>query len=728
MANANLKVNIVAVDKASKNLDKVGKGFSDIGGIAAGVAAAGVAVFAKQAIDAASDLEETQSKVGVIFGESSEQVEAFGDQAAKSIGQSKTVAMNAAATFATFGKSAGLAGDDLSNFATEFTTLASDLASFNNTTPEEAIEAIGAALRGESEPIRKYGVLLDDATLRQEALAQGLIKTTKEALTPQQKVLAAQAQIYKQTKDAQGDFSRTSDGLANSQRILAAEFQDAQAQLGQFLLPYAKVAVSTFGDMLGIFTEMEPATQKTVVQMVALGGAVAVAGPKVLDLVADFGSMVRDMDAGKVRIAATTAVIAGFAAAGLSASNSASEMRASVDDAMDSFKSSNAGDNVENLSTKVAELERKQEDLNNSSGVWDTLSDGVESFGFRFSNDFKHIDDQLDDYLAKIRETEQYHTAIFTEVARNTSLTVDQVRELARVSKVDLSTGVGSAALALERYYEDAVLGKANTEELGDAQRTLGEEFATAEDKVKAFRTELDALDNGFLDLDAARDKAKASIDAFQESLKENGVTLDGNTEKGRANKDALRQIAESHKDAAASVFEMTGEQGRANQELEKGREAFIKAARAAGRTKKQAEELADQYGLIPTVIETEVKAKTGGATRKINEFVEWVNGQVVVIDAKVRTEGQEFGARIDGARAFGGPVTRGSTYIVGERGPEIFTASRSGYIIPNGGGGSGVPGGVVVNVGTTLATKREIAEAVTDALKASGARGLRLA
>ncbi len=44
--------------------------------------------------------------------------------------------------------------------------------------------------------------------------------------------------------------------------------------------------------------------------------------------------------------------------------------------------------------------------------------------------------------------------------------------------------------------------------------------------------------------------------------------------------------------------------------------------------------------------------------------------------------------------------------------------------------GPRGYAGGptVVVNVGTTLATKREIAEAVTDALKASGARGLRLA
>lgn len=38
----------------------------------------------------------------------------------------------------------------------------------------------------------------------------------------------------------------------------------------------------------------------------------------------------------------------------------------------------------------------------------------------------------------------------------------------------------------------------------------------------------------------------------------------------------------------------------------------------------------------------------------------------------------------ISGFRANGGPVTAGSTYVVGERGPEMFTPSRSGYVHPN--------------------------------------------
>ena len=218
--------------------DKTGKVFDGIKGKIAGAFAAGaVLAFGKDVIGVASDLAETQSKVQQIFGASADQINAFASTADQALGQSKQQALDAAATFAIFGKSAGLQGPQLAGFSTQLTGLATDLASFHNTTPQEAIEAIGAALRGESEPIQKYGVLLNDATLRNEALKMGLIKTTSQALTPQQKVLAAQAVILAQTKDAQGDFARTSGGLANQQRIMAAEVENAKAKIGAGLLP-----------------------------------------------------------------------------------------------------------------------------------------------------------------------------------------------------------------------------------------------------------------------------------------------------------------------------------------------------------------------------------------------------------------------------------------------------------------------------------------------------------
>jgi hypothetical protein len=216
------------------------------------------------AIRAASDFEEATSKVNVVFGRASKSVKAFADTAARSLGQSKQAVLDAAGAFGTFGKAAGLAGEDLSLFTTDFITLATDLASFNNTTPEEAVQAIGAALRGEAEPLRRFGVLLNDATLKAEAMELGIYSGNK-ALTAQQKILAAQSAIYKQTGDAQGDFARTADGLANKQRTLSALFKNFQIQLGQQLLPAATDFANGLVKINDAFSNMPtPATNATV--------------------------------------------------------------------------------------------------------------------------------------------------------------------------------------------------------------------------------------------------------------------------------------------------------------------------------------------------------------------------------------------------------------------------------------------------------------------------------
>jgi hypothetical protein len=224
------------------------------------------------AIESASHLAETQSKVNHLFGEGSAAVTEFANTAADQLGLSNQAALDAVATFGIFAKAAGLSGDAAGGFGRDMTQLAVDLASFHDSSSQQAIDAIGAALRGESEPIRAYGVLLDDMTLKSAALKLGLIATTKEALTPQQRVLAAQAAILDQTKDAQGDFARTSDGLAGQQKKLAARFENVKAALGEQLLPVATEFVGVLSDVLGYVKE----NQAWLVPLVAsLGGLAA---------------------------------------------------------------------------------------------------------------------------------------------------------------------------------------------------------------------------------------------------------------------------------------------------------------------------------------------------------------------------------------------------------------------------------------------------------------------
>jgi hypothetical protein len=162
-------------DKFSKNVATASKVATGVLGVLGGLAAS--------AINAASDLEETRSAIDAVFGEkASRQIQNFARTADRALGQSRQEALSAAQNFGIFGKAAGLADDDLVDFTTTLISLAGDLASFQNTTPEQAIFALGAALRGESEPIRTYGVLLDAATIKQRALSEGLIETEKTRL------------------------------------------------------------------------------------------------------------------------------------------------------------------------------------------------------------------------------------------------------------------------------------------------------------------------------------------------------------------------------------------------------------------------------------------------------------------------------------------------------------------------------------------------------------------
>ena len=209
--------------------------------------ASSITQYLSSAITAASDLAETQSKVGLVFGDAADGVRDFAGDSTRNILLTQQAALDGAATFGIFGQSAGLAGDDLSTFSTDMVALASDLASFGNTSTEDAIAAIGSALRGEAEPIRSYGVLLDDATLKARAFELGIYDGT-DALTPQQRVLAAQAEILAQTVIQQGDAARTAGEFANQQRILEKSMEDTKAEIGTALLP-------VMNDLLGVFAD-----------------------------------------------------------------------------------------------------------------------------------------------------------------------------------------------------------------------------------------------------------------------------------------------------------------------------------------------------------------------------------------------------------------------------------------------------------------------------------------
>lgn len=228
--------------QASTGLAGAATGRSALGGLLGGGLAigGGFLIFdrLRAGFDEAVNFNEALNKTRVIFGDVSSDIEKFAEGSVEALFSTGSAALAAAANFGVFGKSAGLTGKPLADFAKRMTVLATDLASFSNTNVEDAVTAIGAALRGESEPIRKYGVLLNEAVLQQRALDLGIIDTLR-TLKPSERVLAAYNEILAQTTDAQGDAARTADDFANSSRRAAAASVETAAAIASAFVPVA---------------------------------------------------------------------------------------------------------------------------------------------------------------------------------------------------------------------------------------------------------------------------------------------------------------------------------------------------------------------------------------------------------------------------------------------------------------------------------------------------------
>lgn len=206
----------------------------------AAVAAMGIQAIAgaaNNAVNTFSELEDATAAAGTIYGKEMGGIIALSKTAGETLGMTEAQVVGAAQSFGIAGQAAGLSGKELATFSTDLTKRAGDMSSFFGKKPEEAIEAIGAAMRGETEPIRAFGVMLDDATMRQKAMEMGLVSTTKDALEPQHKALVAQALIMEKTNKVSGDFNKTSNSTANIAKRLEAAQTNLAAKTGKLLAP-----------------------------------------------------------------------------------------------------------------------------------------------------------------------------------------------------------------------------------------------------------------------------------------------------------------------------------------------------------------------------------------------------------------------------------------------------------------------------------------------------------
>jgi len=236
----------------------------------------------------------SENRVKLIFGPASEEINKFSANAAKKYGLADDAARSAASGFGLLFRQAKETREEGAKDSIQMVKLAADLAAFAHTDPEQAFTALQRGLAGSTRGLKPFGILIDGAQQKAEALQLGLLKPVKDSakihsaqvavlkdqaayndavtksgkgslaaqeaqaklgaaqetlrksvegtvppLTAQQKVIANQALILDQTKTQQGQFARSSDKLAQQQRILSASWENAKDTLGRGLMPVA---------------------------------------------------------------------------------------------------------------------------------------------------------------------------------------------------------------------------------------------------------------------------------------------------------------------------------------------------------------------------------------------------------------------------------------------------------------------------------------------------------
>ena len=214
---------------ATKALGAVGLAFS----------VTGLKSVISSCVEASSEVEEMQNKFDVVFQGMTDDVEKWADTYADSIGRNSNVIKSYLADEQNLLVGMGMERDQGAALSEQMTSLALDLASFNNIGEDEAINAMTKALMGETESAKTLGAVLNDNT-RAQAMQNLGLTGTYEKLDEVSKMQVNYQAILNQSADAVGDCERSVDSYKGTQLQLHAVLQNIKENVGQFFMPAIK--------------------------------------------------------------------------------------------------------------------------------------------------------------------------------------------------------------------------------------------------------------------------------------------------------------------------------------------------------------------------------------------------------------------------------------------------------------------------------------------------------
>lgn len=623
---------------ATRTARDIGSSMAKLGvGLTAGVSAP-LAFFGKSAFQAAMDAQEMESAFDVVFGSMSDDVRKWAETTGDAMGRSTQEIQRGALAFQElFGKA--LDPQKAADMSKEFAVLTQDLASFKNLSNEVAQQKLFSGLSGEAEPLRAVGVFINDAAVQAKALELGL-ESVNGAFTDQQKIIARAALIQEQLSDAQGDVMRTSDSTANQIRRAQAAFEELQITIGTKLLPVITPLIDKIAGAFEWFSQLPSPVQETAL---VVGAVAAAMGPLLIVI----GSIVSAAPA----IAGAFGIIKA-AMLGLLANPVLLGAAAVVGGIYLAWQN---WDKITGFVGNVAD---------SVTAFWNEHIDPV--FGWLIDG-LKIVAGAWFDWHVKV-----------VGYARDTGEGVGEW----------LGDRIGPVWDNLKAKLYEA-----------------GENFIRLH--MTVFRAVADILRT-------VTDRAGEIVGTMvQMGIDVVRGLVRGIIQNGRAVYDALMRIVmdgvEGIKDflginSPSRLFmEMGGfmAEGMAIG-LETGKDRIMSATVGLG---DGFTVLEDQSKRTASAVNDNFKSMAEGVLSSINQLTSSIRGggfldilgSVVGLGLQLGGAGvfgSSIQANIAGARANGGPVSGGKTYLVGERGPELFTAGVSGHITANdniGGGGMNV-------------------------------------
>jgi len=621
----------------------------------------------KRSIDAASRLEQAVGATSTVFKASSKAVDDFAKTSAKAFGISESAARELTSSIGALLKNMGYTEEQAAATAVQLAKLGADLAAAFGGNPEEAVQALGAALRGEMDPVERFGIKLNDAKVKAKAFEMGLY-SGKGALDENAKAQASLALIMQQTADVQGQATREANTAAGAQARAAAMAEDSAASLGENFLPIYTKVVELVGMTAEAFGKLPGPIQTA---LVALVGLVALSGP-IRTVTGVMGQL-----ATKIRGLSDTTKSAG---AGLGVFAATAMVAFTI-------RGKQAADAAGRIADGIAEISRAS-DAAAVKVFLDTLADMV-IHG-------QHAGDALD-YLAQ-QNLEGAKRILALGAA--SGLAADGLALLQ--AAVDREEAARAQAVVTGEKYSGTLTDTTDktdtaaeaSDDLARSLKKTSDQFNIATEAADALKNAFDAVFGPAMNMEEA---TRASYDAAVDltaAVKENGATLDENTNAGRRNREAVQNSVQSILDYATASIAA----GKSADEVAMGvavqTAALEDQLRALGFSQEAIDAYLTSLGLTPENVNTTItiaqadaeKAKIDDLLKQLGDIDAGAEAEITALvdqgkydeaEAKIAKLAADKGIKLKVSVSGGGTITVGAP--VNARYP-VRAYARGGY------------------------------------------------